>query len=345
MMQILRICTKRGAPPRRRSRHFSETHATSHPQRPQNCHFSGGTCSDTFFFITGISDDFVRIESRLYLRPAHKTHQISAFQPLPNFPPLISNPRSWNPAHPMKPKDTLRHFPALAGIIVFATVSLSLPASGAVLAKYEFGTGTPATATTADATTTTVGSGVVAGNFIASVPGTDQGFSANGNAFLRSTATGSTQADALADDNFFSVTISLANSGDVLNLSSLTLLLGGSADNQSGSPTNWTNEIFLQSSVGGFGTGNAIIAGTNTTSALLRNTGTTFPSSASFDLSGASFQGLETITFQFRFADSTNVSGFVSRIDDVTINGAVIPEPSAALLGSMGLLVLLLRRR
>lgn len=136
----------------------------------------------------------------------------------------------------MKTKTTLRHLPALAGIIVFATVSLSLPASGAVLAKYEFGTGTPATAATPDATATTVGSGVIAGNFIASVTDTNQGFSGNGNAFLRSSATGSTQADALADDNFFSVTISLANSGEVLNLSSLTLLLGGSADNQGGSP-------------------------------------------------------------------------------------------------------------
>lgn len=70
---------------------------------------------------------------------------------------------------------------------------------------------------------------------------------------------------------------------------------------------------------------------------------------ASFDLSGASFNNLaQGITFRLDVEDSgSNDSGRSVRLDLLTVNGAVIPEPgsSALILGGGGVLLGLRRAR
>jgi len=63
------------------------------------------------------------------------------------------------------------------------------------------------------------------------------------------------------------------------------------------------------------------------------------------DLSGAAYQGLtSTTTFRLYVSNSNNQG--VARLDNVIVNGSVIPEPSAALLGMVGMVTgLAIRRR
>jgi hypothetical protein len=219
-----------------------------------------------------------------------------------------------------------------------AAASLAILASAsqaAVLAQYDFTTAL--TASSIGASTT--GVGVTAGSFAVTLGNYSSGIgiSTAGNSYLRSQFTGVDSTAALADTDYFSVTISASNIGETLDLSSVTFLLGTTHDNT----TSFTTEAFLQSSVGGFGTGNPTITGSNTT-----RTSTTSGfngTAATFDLT--SFSDVSSITFQIRFADNLDQNGKLTRIDDFTLNGTVVPEPSTALLGGLGMLALLRRRR
>jgi hypothetical protein len=69
--------------------------------------------------------------------------------------------------------------------------------------------------------------------------------------------------------------------------------------------------------------------------------------SANFVFNEADYSFTDDAKFRFTFADSGGAAGPVF-IDDVVISGMpeyIIPEPSAALLGSLGMLCLLRRRR
>ncbi len=63
------------------------------------------------------------------------------------------------------------------------------------------------------------------------------------------------------------------------------------------------------------------------------------PDNVNISLIGAEFQGITSI--EFRVQDTGNTVEF----NNFVINGSVIPEPSTALLGGLGLLALLRRRR
>lgn len=212
-------------------------------------------------------------------------------------------------------------------------------AEAAILAQYQFPN--DSSPETVDVTA----AGVTANNFIANNPnnestGTsvDVAFSTSGFAFIRAAATGSDVTAALVDDDYWSVTISASNPGEYLDLTSLTLAL--SAQKNSTQPT-FTTQVYLQTSVGGFGTGNPTISGTNTTTSVVGSNTTVTAVTTTFDLTGAAFDNLSSITFQLRVSDNSAASSTITRFDDVTLNGdVVVPEPmSLSILGLGGLMV------
>ncbi len=154
---------------------------------------------------------------------------------------------------------------------------------------------------------------------------------------IESTFIGSTEADALADTEFFSFTLSLTNPAtDRLNLSALSYTFGGSRQNGNAA---YSVSVFGQSSVGDFGTGNPVLFQgsrnvTNNVSAGLDLT------SGNVDLNGAEFQGLTDITFQIRFAGTGTNNEQDVFVTNVVMTGEVVPvpEPSSALLLLSGLL-------
>ena len=211
----------------------------------------------------------------------------------------------------------------IVGLTVFVAL-LAGQARGEIIAQYAFGGGSTAStdtdlnsnalaftahSTTNEGVTTDIDTGISSSSHMA---------------YLRSDATGATQADALDDDDYFSFTVNAAN-GNVLNLKSLVFDLGGSAAVGSG----FTNTAYVQSSVDGFGSANPIVDQASSTiegiggGAELTNPG------VSIGLTDAKFQGLSSITFRFSFMDDINNSGSIDRLDNVVLNAAVpVPEPT-----------------
>ncbi len=231
------------------------------------------------------------------------------------------------------------HTTFLGSIIPVFLLGFACNAGADILVKYDFIAASPVPSLS--------GSGVTTQNFTYANGGdegggssTDIGFSTSGNAYLRTDSTGSTEAAALADDDYFSFTISATSPGDLLNLTSLDFDFGGS--NLSNNPA-YNATIYVQSSVGGFGTGNPVLF---TDTHTIPYSVTTFSSSpGSLDLSGMA--DISTITFQFRFADTITTSGVANRLDNVVLTGTVIPEPGTfmLLLGSITAFGLMCRRR
>ncbi len=64
------------------------------------------------------------------------------------------------------------------------------------------------------------------------------------------------------------------------------------------------------------------------------------------DLTGPSFQGLsDPVTFRIYLYDGNSSTIRIIAIDNVVLNGSVVPEPSSALLLGVSALILLTRRR
>lgn len=173
----------------------------------------------------------------------------------------------------------------------------------------------------------------------------DAGISSNSEmAFLSMGGTGVDLASALADSNYFTVTLSAANPGEVLDLTSMTLDFGGSTN--AGAPTP---NLVVQSSVGGFGSGNPILTVTPSSFALEDASVNSNPqlTAATVNISSTAFDNLSTVTFQFRFFDDNNTGNNFDRLDNVEFQGTVIPEPAsvALLFGGLTALAVFWRRR
>ncbi len=90
------------------------------------------------------------------------------------------------------------------------------------------------------------------------------------------------------------------------------------------------------------------IAGTYSVNPVTNATAGATYRTASFDLTGGSFDDLEDITFRLYVTGNvTPNTNDIARWDDIVLTGdiTVIPEPASALLCSLGLLGLLRRRR
>ncbi len=196
---------------------------------------------------------------------------------------------------------------------------------------------------------------VTAGNFtphasLTSASPASPGFSASvpagggtNSRFVRTHVTANDQAGSVAANNYFDFTVTAAPSF-FLNLTSLTFSLGANGVNTSPATPN-TASFFLRSSVDGFA---ATIGSVQSVSAV---DGTTVWSTAgNVDLSAASFQGLNGITFRLYVFDSFDFTPGdftgVNRLDSVVLNGTVaIPEPSVLGVMTLALAGLGLRRR
>ena len=88
------------------------------------------------------------------------------------------------------------------------------------------------------------------------------------------------------------------------------------------------------------GVGNFILVGTTAT--VTNTTALT----ATFDLSGVAFDNLTAgIRFRLDMKDNGSTASNASlRIDDLTVNGTVIPEPGTVILSLVGVAGLLRRR-
>ena len=213
-----------------------------------------------------------------------------------------------------------------------AFLAAASASQGAILAEFKFDGGSAAS-TDVDANST-------ASNFTTSNTAAAN-VSGSGNAFVRSTATGSTAADAAADTDFFTFTLT-GNGGELLNLSSLVLDLGASVNTATGGTVPFDNTVFVSSGASQIGTASSSTVNNTNGAPGFPTTG------ASFDLSSAEFQGLSSITFKFAFADSADQDAAINRLDNVIVNGTTgtaVPEPMFLALAPMTLAAMTRRRR
>jgi hypothetical protein len=219
----------------------------------------------------------------------------------------------------------------IAALLATGALSIAPVAHGAIIASYDF-------TSDSNSTVTEPNSGALAFAYSSS----ETGRSSAGNAFVRARATGVNQDAALADEDFVSFTVN-ALSGYQLNLLTLTFDFGGS------SGSAYISSMLVQSSVGGFGDGNPILFEESHSVPSSAASGS-FDAGNSINLSAAQFQGLSTVTFQFRFYDtvtSTTTLTEVNRLDNVVLEGTVtaVPEPTSLAMAGLGAGALLTRRR
>lgn len=208
----------------------------------------------------------------------------------------------------------------LACICWCLVVGLSPAAFGAILASYSFTGGSDASSGhvgTVAPGPFTVNSGPNEGSANA-----DIGISGSTDmAFLRSDATGSTQTDALADDDFFTFSVNTGPSHTMF-LETIQFDFGGSS-NVTGP---FTPTVYLQSSVGGLGPGGSVLFTDGTsmgnTSGLPQ-----LVSSGPISLAAGGFQNVNNMTFRFSFADNLDIDTSINRLDNVVLTGRALPSP------------------
>lgn len=221
--------------------------------------------------------------------------------------------------------------PVVLGLLAIAPWSHAV-----VLAEYRF----PSAAVTSTDTdpTSAAGSFSVSGGTATGFTNPQAGFSSSGsNAFFRSSSLTNTAAGAVTDGDYFSFTLTPAAT---YNLTTLTFNFGG--NNGGAASPEFTASTFLRSSLDGFTSDIGLVA-QHTIAAATTATAT---SPFSINLSAPQFQNLSTpVTFRFYVYNSASVDAQIARLDDVVLNGNLVPEPTIALLGSLGALAALARRR
>ena len=220
------------------------------------------------------------------------------------------------------------------------TASMLAGADAAVLATYTISGGAlAASGVDPIITATDITNTGISGSFAVSSP--------SSTIFLRADSTGAnTLSNSITEGDYVQLTITPTGT-NVVSLTSLSLDHLGSVNANVGS---FSSSLSVFASIAGspaFTAGNEL--GTSTGSVPNNNGGTvvTLANDFSFNLGGA-FQNLtsaNTVTFRIYGFDNGSSNDQVTRFNDVKINGQLIPEPSVALLGSLGALALLRRRR
>lgn len=230
-------------------------------------------------------------------------------------------------------------------------------ASAAVIVEYTFPLVSGAVSNPTTQTATTVATNVTASTFggggvgtigySAGAGGASGSTSSEGNATMSRVNTPTT-ASVNADGStgfYFTFTVT-PDVGKKLNLTTLSFFYGD--DRAEASPTVYNFGLYTSVDSYAAQVGSTLSWSPSDTTAgappyfSLVAGGSQY---ATLDLSGAAFQNLTTATtFRIYGWDNISTSGNL-RVDDVQLNGTVVPEPSTALLGSLGVLILLRRRR
>lgn len=222
-----------------------------------------------------------------------------------------------------------RLLPAIIGLLA----SLS-SGQGAILANYDFThTGSGASAV-ANPNSSDSNSGSVAGTFTLS-GGTATGgtvpqaaiSTSTDQPFIRSLSLTNSKAGAIGGNDYFSFSLT-PNAGNAYNMTTLAFDFGGS--NAADATLDYTASLALQASIGGgafFDVGSVIDK-----TVLANATSGNQLSPFSIDLSSVSaFQGVtDPVVFRFYLYSSVSVDNRIVRMDNVVLNGDLIPEPSSA---------------
>lgn len=226
-------------------------------------------------------------------------------------------------------------YPILAGAVLLAS-----SANAALLATYSVSGGSlAASGVNSIITATNITNTGVTGGF-----GVSNGSST---LFLRASETGgNTLTNAISENDYVQFTVTPTGS-NLVSLSSVSLDHLGSVNNNVGA---FNSSLSVFASIAGvptFSSGNEL--GTSTVPVADSSTGgaVLLSNDATFNL-GASFQNLtsaNTVTFRIYGFDNASSSDQINRLNDVKINGDLVPEPSTTLLIGISALGLLRRRR
>jgi len=235
----------------------------------------------------------------------------------------------------MPPKTIMKNHPL--ALLTSAALGFAMQSHGATIALFNFTSGSAASSDTEILTTAsdvTRGSGLSGAAFTNNrleVQGTDTAT----NHALNSTL--STKRNTAINNNYYFAFTVTVNAGYELDLTQLQY------DYVAAQPYEFYVGVYSDKT--GFTNGDGLYEREND-----QNNGTTYTyNDETVSLSSISaLQGLTgTTEFRFYVSDGSTSTTRIFNFDDITLSGDVsaIPEPGAALLGSLGLLALLHRRR
>lgn len=134
-----------------------------------------------------------------------------------------------------------------------------------------------------------------------------------------------------------------ADAGKTLDLTNLTFSWQAAINNQT-SILDFGYQLFASADGGSYASVGS--GGTKSVGNAL-GVSTDWGTITSENINVNSLDGANTVTFRLAMNNpiNTTAGGYAQFFRNVTVNGAVVPEPSSALLGGLGLLALMRRRR
>ena len=185
----------------------------------------------------------------------------------------------------------------------------------------------------ASATSDTVATNVTGSNYTVSTGGTSGISGSSETAYSARAATTTTEAGAITDGDFHAFTATPV-SGFALNLASLEFKHAATSAAGGG---DWSSSSFVRSSVDSFASN---VGATSTVASITDTSGGT---DVTISLADAAFQGItDPVTFRLYLYHpvATLPTQEFHRLDNVVLNGAVVPvpEPSTLVLAASGLL-------
>lgn len=230
-------------------------------------------------------------------------------------------------------------FVALIGA---ATCAISGITHAAILADYRF-TSPNAANSEALVTPSTANPVTLAGGMVfVSTSGNPGGMAS----FAVDKTDGTNEAGAITAGDYIAFTLT-PNVGYALDLADLRFdwVIQRDSKVANPDPNPWTATAFLKSSVGGFSSGDPTL-GTASRSTSYFGIGNGATENAwqnvVFDLSSIA-NSTSPVTFRLYLYDNGSYADSRIRLDNVVVNGAVVPEPAS--LAGLGLMGLLLQRR